>query len=213
MAKSVASIPPIRTQESKGLSNEDSERFFGPPPLISREEKSRYEAIRMQISQSVRPRDFLEEIWVNDVVVLVWEAIRLRRLKANLLQAEAHEGLLKVLTPLLGPRDARDYTERCVKRAPKSSVNVITALRSAELTMDEVMAQTLALNIDNIERTDAMIAAAEARRNIALQEMDRHRAALGESLRRAADETIDADGVPFISGRVGWSGRARRAGW
>jgi hypothetical protein len=30
MAKSVASVPPILTEDSKGLSSEDSERFFGP---------------------------------------------------------------------------------------------------------------------------------------------------------------------------------------
>lgn len=66
------------------LSKEESARFFGPPPLIAGEDKAQYEAMRDQVSAAVRPLDFLEEIWVNDVVNLVWETQRLRRLRAAL---------------------------------------------------------------------------------------------------------------------------------
>ncbi len=38
-----------------------------------------------------------------------------------------------------------------------------------------------------------MIAGAEARRNIALREIDKHRATLGAVLRQAADEVQDAE--------------------
>jgi len=45
--------------------------------------------MRDQISAAVRPLDFLEEIWVNGVVNLVWETLRLRRLRAAPLRSAA----------------------------------------------------------------------------------------------------------------------------
>jgi hypothetical protein len=41
--------------------------------------------------------------------------------------------------------------------------------------MDSVMAQTLALKFDQVERIDRIIMGAEARRNAVLREVDRHR--------------------------------------
>ena len=43
------------------------------------------------------PRDPLEQAWVRDVVDLIWDAVRLRRLKAALLTACAADGMQKVL--------------------------------------------------------------------------------------------------------------------
>ena len=54
-------------------------------------------------------------------------------------------------------------------------------LEKAGLTMDYVMAETLAEVIDSFERFDRMLASAEARRNNALREIDRHRETGGAS--------------------------------
>jgi hypothetical protein len=59
--------------------------------------------------------------------------------------------------------------------------------------MDAVMAQTLVLNLDSIEHLDRMIASAEARRDSALHEIERHRETFGAALRRASDEPQDAE--------------------
>jgi hypothetical protein len=44
-----------------------------------------------------------------------------------------------------------------------------------------------------LERIDRMIASAEARRNVALREVERHRSSLGQALRRASEEAVDAE--------------------
>lgn len=64
-------------------------------------------------------------------------------------------------------------------------------LKKAELTMDEVVAETFAHEIDFLERLDRMLASAEARRNNALREIDRHREALGAAMRQAINEVQD----------------------
>jgi hypothetical protein len=57
--------------------------LFGPPPLIEGEDTRAYDELLTQISTAVKPANIPEDIWVQDIVDLVWEALRLRRLKAN----------------------------------------------------------------------------------------------------------------------------------
>ena len=147
--------------------------------------------MRDQISAAVGPFDFLEEIWVNDVVNLVWETQRLRRLRAALLQSAAPQCVYETW-PKLG-----DYSNEIAtnwkSREPDAVAKVDAALAATGLTRDRVMAETLARKLDEVERIDRMVAGAEARRNVALREIDRHRATLGVALRQAADEVLDAE--------------------
>jgi len=48
--------------------------FLGAAPLLPREEVSGYDTLLARISGAVKPADILEEIWVRDVVDLVWDA-------------------------------------------------------------------------------------------------------------------------------------------
>jgi len=50
------------------------------------------------------------------------------------------------------------------------------------------MAKGLAAKIEEFERIDRLITIAESRRNASLREIDRHRAALGEAMRRNVQE-------------------------
>ncbi len=55
-----------------------------------------------RIRSAVAPNDIIEEIWARDVLDLLWETLRLRRLKAKLMRAAAHERLDELLRPLTG---------------------------------------------------------------------------------------------------------------
>jgi hypothetical protein len=120
----------------------------------------------------------------------------------SLIQSSLHEGLGKILEPLLEPllgelsEDFGDPVGNLVKRwarcEPKALKEVERLLASAGLTMDDVMAQTLALKLDEVERIDRLIASAEARRNNCLHELARHRETLGATLRLAVQEAEDA---------------------
>jgi hypothetical protein len=55
------------------------------------------------------------------------------------------------------------------------------------------MAETVESKIDTFERVDRMLASAEARRNKALNEIDRHRSSLGAAMHRAMNEVEDAE--------------------
>ncbi len=165
---------------------------FGPPPLIEGEDATAYDELLTLVSAAVKPGDILEDIWVRDVVDLVWEAFRLRRLKANLMTASAYSGLHTVLEPLVN-EGLGELVEDWARRKPSAIKEVNRLLASADLTMDAVMAHTLCENLDSMERIDRMIAMAEGRRDAILREIDRHRATLGHTLRRTVEQIEEGE--------------------
>jgi hypothetical protein len=67
--------------------------LFGPPPLFEGEDPKAYDEFLTRISTAVKPVDIIEDIWVRDFVDLTFDVFRLRRLKANVMMANAYERL------------------------------------------------------------------------------------------------------------------------
>jgi hypothetical protein len=161
---------------------------FGPAPLVEGEDAAAYDELLVRISAAVRPHDIFEEIWVRDIVDLVWEAFRLRRLKACLMTRGARVALVQQLSPLVGREQADGLVRSWAARKPGASAEVEEHLSTAGIGLEGIAAQGLCYELDFIERIERMILAAEARRNAALREIDRHRATLGRQLRQAVLE-------------------------
>jgi hypothetical protein len=68
--------------------------FFGPPALLEGEDSEAYGDLLARVSAAIRPADILEEIWLRDFLDLAWEALRLRRLKAALVNGAVAKGLV-----------------------------------------------------------------------------------------------------------------------
>ena len=143
--------------------------------------------------EDAKPKGIIDEIIVRDSVDLLWEIRRLRRLKASLLQDAAHEGLERVLKPLVAWSEADRLTDTWARRSSRAIAKVDKVLDAAGLNLDAVTAETLALRLDDIERIERLIASQEARFEAALREIDRHRAVLAEALRGAAQEIEEAE--------------------
>src|SRR5271166_2417945 len=161
--------------------------FLGSAPLIAGENAASNEELLARMTATLKPADILEEIWVRDIVDLVWHAFRLRRLKAHLLTASAHEGMAQVLQGL-DHRLPYGTAHKWAARSQEAVEDVETALRAAGLGIDAVMGRTLSVRIADIDRIDRMTMAAEARRNAALHAIERYRAAFSQRLRGAVNE-------------------------
>jgi len=170
--------------------------------LLENEDTAAYEEIFIRISAVVKPADFLEEIWVRDVVALVWEAFRLRRLKTCLLETAAPHGLARVFSSFLPDATAEEIATGWAGRDGERVKQVEGLLDQTGLTMEHIIAETLAYRIDDIERIDRMIASAEQRRSAMLREVDRHRASLAARLRLASDEVVQAEFEDVTPGRA-----------
>ncbi len=181
---------------SPGLGAWDIARFFGAPPLIQGEDPAQWEAMRKHISAAVGPLDFLEEIWVNDVVYFCWDVRRLRRLKVTLFRAAAHDGMERLLGAFYG-QGSKNHAEHMAKGWMACKDYGLKAVEdlfaSSDATMEMVTAQTLVARLDEFERIERLMASAEARRDIALHEIERHRSSLGPLLRKATEDVIDAE--------------------
>ena len=175
-----------QTEPALSTVDPDIRDVLGPPPLLEAEDAGAYRALLDQIREAVVPKDALEEFWVRDVVDLIWETRRWRRLRVKLFQAAAHLGLDKLLEPLLGFRMNDDLVKRWARREPEAIKEVNSLLKKAGLDHESITVQTLTVKLDTFEKIDRMIMNTETRRNIILREIDRHRDVLAQRLREAA---------------------------
>ncbi|HEY1545653.1 MAG TPA: hypothetical protein VGG01_24890 [Xanthobacteraceae bacterium] len=172
--------------------------FLGALPLIPGDDAAGYDTLLARMTADVRPGNVIEEAWTRDVADLVWEALRLRRLKAALLTACADQGMQKLLYSLDVHGNTFELSRRWAARELQAVAEVDAVLAAAGLGINHVMARTLAVGIAEIERIDRMTASAEARRAAALREIGHHRehapfrARLGEA---AAAQIADAEFV------------------
>ena len=166
--------------------------FLGPAPLIEGERVEAYDELLARISAALQPADIIEDIWIRDIVDLVWEAFRLRRFKAQLMTARAREGVRESVQRLL-TGSATEVTTQWAAHDEAARKTVEATLASAGLSVEDVTARSLSVWIGDFERTERMIMTAEARRHAALRELDRHRATLARTLRRTIADVEDAE--------------------
>jgi hypothetical protein len=177
---------------------------IAPAPLLPGEQEAEYVAHVTRIVAVARPRDAIEEILTRDAIDLTWEILRLRRMKVGLLRASMGSGIERVMRSLGYNFVSAGEIAKSWAAGDKTAKNeVAVALKKAQLTMEDVMAETLEGKIDSFERFDRLLASSEARRNNALREIERHRAALGAAVRQAIDEIQDTEFRDVDTGEVG----------
>jgi hypothetical protein len=188
----------------------DAQALLGRPPILRGEDERAYAELLARVQAAVRPKDILEEFWVRDVVDLLWETLRLRRMRASVVTVATRDALAEILAPIVdrdGSGDADPFDLDLVfkktpaqklaagwyRREGKAVEEVEQVLREADLSMDVVAAVALRRSLDDVERIERMIVSAEARRSAVLREVARHRAAFAEDLRRSAGSVRDAE--------------------
>jgi len=165
----------------RDLTVEDVSVSLPPPSLVNGEDGAAYDQLAARITAAVAPENVIEEIWVRDVVDLVWDVVRLRRLKAGLFTIGASDGMAEILR---GLGEYQHKAREWAARKPGAVAAVNTQLSAAGLDMGDVTTSTFAARIDQFERVERMLAAAEVRRAAALNAIDNRRVA--EQLRAAA---------------------------
>lgn len=171
----------------------DKSPTFAAPTLLRGEDAKALRKLSERITKAVKPADALEEIWVADVVHLQWELQRLHESKAQLIRMKYEEGFREVVTSIFGQMNAEILLINRKLKLDGAEEKINAALDHLDLTEQSIVAQTIVLYLDDLERLDRMIASAEARRNNVLREIHFHREALARNLRRACDEVEDAE--------------------
>jgi hypothetical protein len=194
--------------------------IFGPAPILGGEDPKAYDDLLADVSSAVKPSDFIEEIWIHDVVYHVWDGLRWRRIKASLLTAAVLTQLKDILFTLVRKRSAREeekesaptlnldfapsppspeqmrvskLVEKWARRDPAAIHRVDKLLSSANITMDSVKTKAFMDQLGHIECIDRFIAIAEERCNRTLREIDRRRSTFATSLREAVQHIEEAE--------------------
>ena len=115
-------------------------------------------------------------------------------MKAELLEISAHEGLRDLLASIgQEPGLAGQLSESWAARNREAIAEVDALLEAAQISKEAIIAQTLMLKIDVVERIDRMITTSDSRRDAILREVDRRRAAFADRLRQGANDIVDAE--------------------
>lgn len=148
-----------------------------------------------RISNALRPRDFIEEMWAHDLVDAFWNLIRVRRIQAAFLSnqvwynvneqasslAEANpelkEGTEKEeMNKLLDSNSLLSWEER-MERYPRANEKYEKFWAEAESTLDKdlIQANIVIRELNKIERIEHFIVIAQRRYDAVIRELDRHR--------------------------------------
>jgi hypothetical protein len=169
---------------------------FAPLPLIEGEDATAYQDLLARARADLQPTDIVEQIWTREIVDLAWEVLRWRRVKDNLIQATLPEGLDAVLSPI----GWGDLVEGWTWRKPRAIKKVDRILEALGLSIDAVTAQTLAVNLDKVERIDGLIASA-TRRLLALVRELEHRQLARRGLSLTGVQQLEHDECSVIGER------------
>ena len=176
-------------------------------PLITGEEPADYDDLLDRFIATVKPNDAIEWVWLKDVVDLVWDVQRLRRLRAALLvtaRIAAMKGILRPLMKLNMLDDIEVFGEDTVTKIAngwargetKAVQEVETIISEHGLSIDAVMANAFVSQIRELESIERMMATAEIRRDKILNEIEKRRDAITWRLRETVSNVIDVEGDP-----------------
>jgi hypothetical protein len=173
----------------------ESRVLFGPPALLPGESLAEYWRLYSLFQADLAPADVIEKIWLRDLVDLQWEVRRWRRLSNEFLSSSRHDGLDKILTPFFAYAVPMELKCKWMRRDPTAIAEVSRLLDSAGVTEDAILAQTLAVQLDVIDRIDRMTFQAERRRDHAIEQIERRREDLAAraraAVKRASEEEIE----------------------
>ena len=169
--------------------------LLGARPLISSEDTAGYDALLARICATLGPSDGLEEVWIRDLVDLVWDTFRLRRTKATMLSYRAAQ---EVRALLINHPDGPKMAQMWATGDETAVKEVEQALRSVGSSGEHAISMAMCSSMQEIERLDRMLVSAEARRSAALRELDYHRGPFAQDVRcaiaraEASERTRDA---------------------
>jgi hypothetical protein len=176
--------------------------LFGPTPVLSSENIGSYQQVMAQFLEDFAPRDFIEELLIKELADSTWEAARYARYKTLLMERRFRDRLE------YQARRGNATAQSKVALAEKPPVQNGWLSIDPDDVLDELLEEVDAIllkpaaELDHFhavevglvyyEHLDNLFAAAVARRNNALNRIERYRAGFSHSLRQVSDKIIEA---------------------
>jgi hypothetical protein len=169
----------VGTEPNPRLTPELKE-LLGRPPLLINEDETLYWKTLDQMATLVRPRNFVEWIYVKGFVDRHWETGWHRSAKTGLLNLGRKYAVAEIARKVIDNK-RKDYLDQVHRLStnwfvdPKVKQEFRELLKLVGLTEDCIPAQALVTHADKYRILDNLDANATARRDAALRELERRR--------------------------------------
>ena len=179
--------------------------LYSSPRLLTSESSEEFASLREQLNHAVKPRNIIEEMYLDDTIAITWEIRRTRHWIIDILNAArlpALQGLLEQLLcaedfefPYLKDRGAEELARGYFGADETVKATVDELLAKIELGESAIEAEAYRLRADEFERLDRMLTVAEVRREKLFRFIAEYRQGLAKAIERASDEVLENDQV------------------
>jgi hypothetical protein len=169
--------------------------LYYKPPLLMFESQEEFERLQTALQQQIMPSDYIEQLFVDDLVDGDWQLQRLRRAKVKIIKTaylEALRHLIQMATGVfnseyVGDRARRYFTNQRVRR------QVLADLQAIGLDEAAIDAVAVRQSMEELEPLEERIDKLEARRDRILRSIEDRRAGLATRVAANADQCTDAE--------------------
>ena len=158
-------------------------------PLLITESDEEFHQIRQALYEETKPVGIIEEMYVEEIVEIIWQILRLKRCKAGVTNLAFHDASAEILNRLMraGPDVARDWISK-----PEVAKKVETGLATYKLDGAVIIAKAIKDLSYQLEVIESLLASLETRRDKALVRIAQYRGELGAALRKADHQLIES---------------------
>jgi hypothetical protein len=174
--------------------------LFGAPPVLSSENPKAYEEMLRRFIECFEPQDFFETVLMKDVTDGTWEGARCSRHKVLLLDrryGDRREAEAKRRKE--SAQNKAELARRIAASKGEPPTEPVEALDHLVAECDAILVEPatelehnrlLEVNLVHFEKLDKVQIIALAKRDKALDQLERYREGLGRRLRTVSDDFI-----------------------
>lgn len=174
--------------------------LLGSPTFAPSDNSANYSLIVKRMLESIRPKDFIERLFVRDLIDLTWEECRLRQIREALL-AESRSAAVERLLMRKNLREVPEGAERIARAQAKDQFKNWANDRAKRKEIEEdlnkhsqgedqaILAASYSEIYKELESVKKSIAFAQQRRMGLLREIE-HRREFAQRARKASDEAV-----------------------
>jgi hypothetical protein len=178
--------------------------LFSAPRLLLGESAAQFETLRAELERDIEPIGAVEKLYVNEMALLMWDILRLRGFKTDIIRnarPAALEGLLKNLLSngqalkKDNSKEAKDLAT--LWRENRDNGKVEQLLRKCELDESAIDAEAFRLAIPDLQQLDKMLMSMEARFSNTIRNVSEYRKSFARRLQSSAEEILSVSDVPL----------------
>jgi predicted nucleic acid-binding protein len=173
-------------------------RLLPTAPLLISESAEDFQRIRDAFCHEIGPQGIVEQVYVDDIVHLTWEILRLRRCKNLVINIFYQEGLADLIRQL--SRQPDEYEEDVEDQANEMAAawftdreakrHVSELLKTHQLDESAIEAAAVNKAAGCLEQLDKLMISAARRREKSLQGIGEYRVIWAQVLRKTSDQII-----------------------